>query len=231
MSQPKSLIVAYDDGSTKEAGFAELDGQLIVRLAQLGLCPPLERVGASKHYLLLRWQDGWQEVFAVDADSVELLRYYVIERIEDRGRLSVDMGAEYPELFVIERTPRGVTEAMIVGDAGTTSYGLGPEVARWEGIFDDGGKKEFVRYDKTSDSYPHESSDGSDALAHMLDQLRAELDQQGLSPRALLARQEPDRIVEYRGLAEVLGLRGGRKQEDVYGLMEMLLRRLGGIEA
>jgi hypothetical protein len=231
MSQPKSLIVAYDDGSTKEAGFAELDGQLIVRLAQLGLCPPLERVGASKHYLLLRWEDGWQEVFAVDTDSAELLRYFVIERIEDRGRLSVDVGAEYPELFIVERTPRGVTEVTIVGDTAATSYGLESEVSRWEGIFDDGGKKEFVRYDKTSDSYPHESTDGSDTLAQMLDQLRAELDQRGLRPRALLARQEPDRIVEYRGLAEVLGLRGGREQEDVYGLMEMLLRRLGGVEA
>jgi hypothetical protein len=88
MSEPKRLVVKYDDGSTKEADFADLNGQLRRQLAELGLCPPLKRVGAAKHYLLVRWQDGWQEVFAVDSDSAELLRYFVIERIEDRGRLS-----------------------------------------------------------------------------------------------------------------------------------------------
>ena len=87
-------------------------------------CPLVEHVGVSKHYLLVRWQDGWQEVFGVDADSAELLRYYVIERIEDRGRLSLEVGSEYPELLVIERTPRGVAEAIIVGDDGVRSYAL-----------------------------------------------------------------------------------------------------------
>ena len=231
MSQPKRLIVAYDDGSTKEARFADLDGRLLLRLAQLGLCPPLEHVGVSKHYLLVRWQDGWQEVFAVDADSAELLRYFVIERIEDRGRLSLDVGGEYPELLIIERTPKKVTEALIVGDDGVRSYGLGSQVERWEGIFEDGGKKEFVKYDKTGDAYPQDSSDHSGTLSEMLDHLRAELDKKGLSPRTLLSMEEPARIAEYKELAGVLGVRGGRKQEDVYGLIEMLLRREGGIGA
>src|SRR3990172_3947353 len=125
MSQPKRLVVKYDDGSTKEADFASLDGQLRLQLAELGLCPPLDRVGAAKHYVLVGWRDGWQEVFAVDADSAELLRYFVIERIEDRGRLSIDVGADYPELFIIKRTPKDVTETLIVSDDGIRSYGLG----------------------------------------------------------------------------------------------------------
>ena len=231
MSQPERLIVAYDDGSAKETDFARLDGQLLLKLAQLGLCPSPERVGASRHYLLVRWQDGWQEVFALDADSAELLRYYVIERIENRGRLSVDVGGEYPELLIIERTPDKVTEALLVGDDGATSYGLQSQVERWEGIFEDGGKKEFVKYDKTSDSYPHESSDKAETFVAMLAQLQAELDEQGLSPQALLSTEEPDRIAKYRELAGVLGVRGGRRQEDVYGLIEMLVRRVGGSEA
>jgi hypothetical protein len=228
MSQPKRLIVAYDDGSTKEARFADLDGPLQLRLAQLGLCPPLEHVGISKHYLLVRWQDGWQEVFAVDTDSAELLRYFVIERIEDRGRLSLDVGAEYPELLIVERTPKKVVEALIVGDDGVRSYGLGSGVERWEGIFEDGGKKELVKYDKTSDSYPHESSTQSETLAELLDGLRTELDKKGLSSQALLSMEEPLRVAQYRELAENLGLRGGRRQQDVYGLIETLLRNKGG---
>lgn len=231
MSQPKRLIVAYDDGSTREAEFSRLDGQLLLKLAQMGLCPPLEHVGASKHYLLVRWEDGWQEVFAVDADSAELLRYFVIERIEDRGRLSVDVGAEYPELFVLERTPKGVVEALIVGVEGVRSYGLESQVERWEGIFEDGGKKEFIKYDKTGDSYPHASSEESDALAKMLVDLRSALEQKGLSTKELLSREEPAKIAEYRELAGILGIRGGRRQQDVYGLIELLLRKEGGTEA
>ncbi len=183
----------------------------------------------SRHYLLVRWQDGWQEVFGVDADSAELLRYFVIERIEDRGRLSLEVGSEYPELLIIERTPRTVAEAIIVGDDDVRSYALESQVERWEGIYEDGGKKEFVKYDKTSDAYPHDSSGESETLTGLVDDLRAELTEKGLTPQELLSMGEPARIAGYRELAVVLGLRGGRRQEDVYGLIEMLLRRQGGV--
>lgn len=228
MSQPKRLVVTYDDGSTKEADFADLDGQLRLQLAELGLCPPLERVGAAKHYVLVRWQDGWQEVFAVDSDSAELLRYFVIERIEDRGRLSIDVGAEYPELFIIKRTPKEVTEAVIVGDDGITSYGLGSQVERWEGIFEAGGKLEFVKYDKTSDTYPHEASRDPAAVAGTVDRLMEGLAKKSLALSALLSMPEPLRLAEYKDLATEAGLRGALKQEDVYGFIEMLLRRQEG---
>ncbi len=80
-------------------------------LARLGLAPVPQSIGSAKQYLLMKWRDGWQEVGGIDRDTAELLRYYVIERIEDRGRLSLDVGADYPELFVIERTPRDLTAA------------------------------------------------------------------------------------------------------------------------
>ena len=230
MSQPKRLVVTYEDGSTKEADFSQVDAQLQLRLAQLGLCPPDESVGAAKRYLLIRWQDGWQEVLGIDFEAAELLRYYVIQRIEDRGRLSLDVGTEYPELFVVERTPRDVIGAAIVADDGVTSYDLGAEVSRWEGIFDDGGKIEFVKYDRTSDAYPHASSEDAEALAGLLATLEERLDEKGLTPQALLAMQEPRRIAAYRELAAGAGIRGARKQEDVYGFIEMLLRRLEGVE-
>jgi hypothetical protein len=230
MSQPKRLLVAYEDGSTKEADFAEIDGQLRLKLAQLGLCPPPDHVGASKHYLLIRWRDGWQEVFGIETESAELLRYYVIQRIEDRGRLSIDVGADYPELLIVERTPREVVEAMIVSSESATSYALGSEVERWEGIFEAGGKKEFVKYDKTSDAYPHESSESPGAVAAVTAALEDELQKKELTPRALLSMEEPLRVAVYRELASGAGIRGGREQQDVYGFVEMLIRRLEGVE-
>lgn len=230
MSQPKRLVVTYEDGSTKEADFAETDGELRLKLAQLGLCPPLDQVGTSKHYLLIRWQDGWQEVFGIDKGSAELLRYYVIQRIEDRGRLSLDVGADYPELLIVERTPKDVIGATIVSSDSVKSYALASEVERWEGIFEAGGKKEFVKYDKTSDAYPHESSEDPEALAEVLSALEGELQKEGLTPRALLSMQEPLRVAEYKRLASGVGIRGGREQQDVYGFIELLLRRQEGVK-
>jgi hypothetical protein len=228
MSQPKRLVVTYDDGSTREADFADLDGRLRLQLAELGLCPPLERVGEARHYMLVRWQDGWEEVFGVDSESAELLRYFVIERIEDRGRLSLDVGAEYPELFIIKRTPKEVIEALIVGDDGVRSYRLGSQVERWEGIFEAGGKLEFVKYDKTSDAYPHESGDGGAALARTVERLLAGLEKKDLAVSTLLSMSESLRLVEYKELADEAGIRGALRQEDVYGFIEMLLRRQEG---
>ena len=231
MSQPKRLVVTYEDGSTKEADFARIDPDLRLKLAQLGLCPPLEHVGAAKHYLLVRWKDGWQEVVGVGSGAADLLRYYVIQRIEDRGRLSLDIGCEYPELLIVERTPRDVVGAAIVSDDGVTSYELGSEVARWEGIFEDGGKKEFVKYDRTSDAYPHESSEDPEALTGVIGALQKQLGDKGLTPRELLSMEEPLRIAQYRELAAGAGVRGAREQQDVYGFVEMLLRRLEGVKA
>ena len=137
MSQPMKLVVQYDDGSTRQTEYAER--QLRPGLpCKEGLMPAGERVGAARHYVLLRWKDGWQEVLGIDKDTVELLRYYVIERIDDRGRLSFQTGEDYPELVVLERTPRDVVAALIVGENEVKSYALEESMERWEGIFEPG---------------------------------------------------------------------------------------------
>ncbi len=226
MSQPKRLVVTYDDGSTKEVDFGKVAGGLWLELAGLGLVPASGGVGAAKQYLLLRWLDGWQEVLGLDAENAELLRYYVIHRIEDKGRLSLDVGGEYPELCIVERTPRDVVEAVILGDDGIKSYALDTETERWEGIFEAGGKKEFVKYDKTSTAYPHTPSEETGALGEILASLRSELANKGQTPQSVLAMDETLRVAEYKGLAAAAGLCGSRRQEDVYGLVESLLKKM-----
>jgi hypothetical protein len=226
MSQPKRLVVAYEDGSTKEVAFNKVGGQMRLGLAQLGLVPASAGVGTAKHYLLLRWRDGWQEVLGVDAETADLLRYYVIQRIEDRGRLSLEVGGEYPELCIIERTPRDVVEAVLLGEEGVRSYELEIEVERWEGIFEAGGKKEFVKYDKTSAACPHAPREKGDALNGVLDSFRSELAKSGRTPQTVLAMEEPLRVAEYKELAAAAGLRGFERQEDVYGFVESLLKKM-----
>lgn len=228
MSLPVKLVVEYDDGSTREVGYERVDGETRFRLARLGLSPAGDHVGSSKHYLVMQWRDGWQEVVGVDKESADLLRYYVIERIEDRGRLSLETGDDYPELFVIERTPRELIGAMIVGETGVKSYGLDASVERWEGIFDGGGKREHIKFDKTSDKYPQETSDDVEALEPVLDALRGELASRSLEVEALLAMEEAERVTEYKALASGANIRGSSRQEDVYGFIELMMNRLAG---
>jgi hypothetical protein len=228
MSAPTKLVVEYDDGSAREVAYSQVDGETRHQLAQLGLSPAGDHVGSSKHYLVMQWKDGWQEVVGVDKASVDLLRYYVIERIEERGRLSLETGEDYPELFVIERTPRDLVGVLVVGDGDLKAYTLGASVERWEGIFEAGGKREYVKFDKTSDKYPHEASPETNALDPLLEALRQELEAQKLDAGSLLAAAEPDRVAAYKTLAAGANIRGGYRQEDVYGLVELLMTKLAG---
>lgn len=232
MGLPVKLVVEYDDGSTRKMDYSRVDGETRFRLAALGLTPAGDYVGRSQHYLLLRWKDGWQEVVGLDAASadapVDLLRYYVIERIEDRGRLSLQTGAEYPELLIVERTPRDVIGAVIVSGDDVKSYGLDTSIERWEGIFEAGGKREHVKFDKTSDKYPHEAECSGRALTPVLEALKRGLEEKGLDPGALLAMDEPERVTAYKALASGANIRGTYRQEDVYGFMESMITRLAG---
>ena len=226
MSQPSKLVVHYDDGSSREAGYGELDAGARHALQRMGLVPSGDRVGSAKHYVLLHWKDGWQEVLGIDKDSVDLLRYYVIERIDDRGRLSFETGEEYPELVVLERTPRDVVGALIVGDDGVKWYALDESVARWEGIFEAGGKREYVKFDKTSDKYPNRVTVDPAGLEPVLRALEAELEKAGLKPGTVLALSESERTAIYKTIAAGAGIRGCSRQEDVYGFVEAMMSRL-----
>ena len=229
MSIPKRLVVEYEDSSTKEVDFNKVDSQTRFKLAELGLCPPPDQMGSSKHYLILQWQDGWQEVLGVDKDSIELLRYYVIQRIEDRGRLSFEVGAEYPELYIVRRAPRGLNGLLIVSDGSVKLYGLESEVERWEGIFEAGGKKEYVKFDNTDSQYPQKCSEAPAALDRLADSLKGKLDSRDLSPQKLLAMDESRRIAEYKEIAREIGIRGSERQEDVYGFIELMVKRLAAL--
>lgn len=223
MSAPVRLHVEYEDGSTREIDFGRIDKQTVVQLAKLGLCPVPEAVASSKHYMILRWNDGWQEVVGLDHDTAELLRFYVITRVEDRARLSVDVGEYWPDLFIIERTPRELKDLLIVGNGSTRVCGLAAELERWEGTFEAGGKKEYVKYDMANPRAPKELREAPDELSKLVDAVRKELADRAFLPQALLTMDLDKRIETYRALAKALGLRAMKRQEDVYGLVEFLV--------
>jgi hypothetical protein len=225
MKEPKRLAVEFDDGSTTSIDFAKVTGKLRSILAESGLCPLTPRVGAAKHYVLLDW-DGWQEVFAVDADVVDPLRYFVIRRIEDRGRLSFEVGAEDPELFIIKRLPRELKGLVVANATGMKTYDFSSEAERWEGVFEAGGKIEYVKYDKTDPQRQNETRQNAETVTRLQDFLQRELVERGLDPPKLLAMPENQRIDEYRQITKAMGIRGKEKLEDVYGFVELMIRAL-----
>jgi hypothetical protein len=222
MTEPRRLTVEFDDGTTAAIDSAKITDTLRMALIESGVCPPSQRIGSAKHYVLLEW-DGWQEVFGVNADTVDLLRYFVIRRIEDRGRLSLNVGAEDPKLFIVKRLPKELKRIVVANATGVKTYDLSSEVERWEGIFESGGKFEYVKYDKVDPHSSHEAGESPETLAKFRDALKRELVECGRDPGTLLASAEAHRIDAYRQIARAMGIRGKEKQEDVYGFIELLL--------
>ncbi|MBW2609093.1 MAG: hypothetical protein JRC68_01970 [Deltaproteobacteria bacterium] len=226
MSTPSKLIVEYDDGSVKEMAFGKVSREIRTELSKLGLCSTPGGIKASRNYLLLKWQDGWQEVVGVDKDEVDLLRYYIIERVEDRGRLSLEVGAEYPELFIIKRTPKELNSLLILSENISKLYELEGQVERREGIFEAGGKKEYVKYDKTDSRYPQRFNEEPEEMEKILNSVHKELVIMELNPKALLALDETERIEIYQQVATRINIRGMERQEDVYSFIEFMVERL-----
>ena len=166
------------------------------------------------------------EVLAINCDVASLLRYYVIRRIEDRGRLTFDVGAEYPQLFIIERTPREIDRILLVSDNGVKSYGLHIELERYEGTFEAGGKKEYLKYDSSNPQFQSEFSETSESFAHIESAVAGILSEKGLRSNELLSLEQSQRIQEYMSIARTVGIRGLKRQSDVFGLIELILRKL-----
>lgn len=230
MSAPKRLLIEFEDGSTRAVEYAALDKPVREALARLGLAPFPPGIAASKHYAVLRWDDGWQEVAAVDRDTVDLIRYFVIRRIEDRGRLSFEVGGEWPALFIIERMPDELASVLVVGPDGSQIYAFDGALERFEGTFDAGGKREYVKFDGTNPRAPQHQGQGSEVLAAMIDSVKTELDRMGTTLQAIRGTDESQRVQAYRDVAAGLGLMGHERQEDVYGLIEMLMEMAAKVD-
>lgn len=223
MSLPKRLIVEYEDGSTKGVNFGRLSRRSWLELSKLGLCPPPSAMSSpSKNYLLLRWQDGWQEVIGVDESSIELLRYYVLERVEEVGRIALEVEGDYPTLLMIRRKPKELVSLLMAGNGETTAYKFEPRVKKEEG-----DKIEHVEYDKAERHFQHELEKNAEIwIETIMDSLKTELSKRKITAENLLAMDKVQRIKEYKELARELGVRPMKNQEDVYGFVQLMMENL-----
>lgn len=226
MKKLKSLRLVYEDGTEKLLDAAEIEASLRSALAESGLSAAPPEISPASSYLIMEWKDGWQEVMAVNSDIAELLRYYVIRRIEDKGRLVLDTGADYPELTIVERTPMDIGRILLVGDSVVRSYSLEQEIEGYEGTFEAGGKKEFTKYDRENPDFRNELSTAPESMDEIKKAIAAVLAEKNLSPDGLLAMKKDRRIREYAEIAGAAGIRGAKRQGDVYGFIELVLKKL-----
>jgi hypothetical protein len=197
-----------------------LDRSTRSELSRRGLCSqPSEIPEPTSHYLLLRWKNGWQEVIGVGKNPVDLLRYYILERVEEVGRMVLAFKGEYPLLLTVKRLPKELDRLMIVRSGSAKVYRLEPKAKREEG-----DKIEHVEYDKAERHFQPEPDDQAEAwFAEVMEALRSELSRKGLSAEKLLDGDPSHRVKEYKELAKAMRLWATERQEDVYGFIQLMI--------
>ena len=84
-------------------------------------------------YALIKWKDGYQEVASLEEETTGILRYYVIERVEQFGRLAFDSKAKYPGLKIISRKPDQIESITFAEDGHSKVFNLNPKEDKSEG--------------------------------------------------------------------------------------------------
>jgi len=111
----KMITVQFDDGTEKQIPPEELSEAALAEMARTGLSADRQEGGANSRFVLLEWKDGWKEVIKVAPDSQEFIRYYVIRRPEESGRLVLKRNSsDYPELVEISRKPKELQRVTII---------------------------------------------------------------------------------------------------------------------
>jgi hypothetical protein len=195
--KPTKIVLAYEDGTTRETDFASLPGTLqfdILRQHFL-LDPAAAAAGGAGSFLLAEWKDGWKEVYEVDRSCTGINRYYGLSRVEEVGRLSLTASEGYPELLELTRRPN-----QVVRIAFGESFSLDKDLEKREGR-------------KTEQFYTLKAA--GDAFAAEVAALRALAAAEGIDLAAGLQLRGDELLGWLDGLRRKLGIVAGQRQQDV----------------
>ncbi len=160
---------------------------------------------ADKKYVLMKWSDGWQEVVSVPCDVVDFNKYYVVERVEQYGRLVLNRPkGEVPELIVIGRNPRQLDKVTLV-DADQRA--LAPKDTYREG---------------TRTEYNYDLAKDGDVIGELADKARSVLAKNKLNAQELLSKGND----EIAAMAKELQIVGTQSPDDLVSFVKFLLARL-----
>lgn len=104
--------ITFEDGSKCEVSAEKLS---LNTKNELSSFHPGIIGSADAGFLLFEWKDGWREVLRVESDMAEVQKYYVIERLEQVGRLILKRsGFDYPELVEVTRKPKELIKVTVI---------------------------------------------------------------------------------------------------------------------
>ncbi len=165
----------------------------------------------DKKYVLMRWKDGWQEVVAIDGDTVRLNKYYVIERLEYFGRLVFERpSGEYPGLIVIDRAPMDIEKIALID--GNDECDL-----RQISTYKEGDRVEY--------NYELQIRQGT-YIDEVKKNIQEVVSKRGISAKEILSKPDAEKFREIESIAKDTHIVGAKKHEDVVGFIEFLLEKI-----
>jgi hypothetical protein len=201
--KPTTLTIEYDDGSSRSIDFSSLPGLLQFDILRQPFTLDMDevRAGGSGKFLVLEWEDGWREVYGLDASAEAIARYYVVSRNEDIGRVAVKKEG-YPEYIEIMRRPLSVRRIALGG-----SYALEAAASRRE------GKKTEHMYDLVDDG---------DLVAELREAFAAAAAEQGLEPASVSRLTGEELRLTLEAVRERMKLVAGASEQDVLAFLVSL---------
>lgn len=137
-----------------------------------------------------------------------MLRYYVISRVEEYGRLAIESSGKYADLIVLDRKPRELEKIVFAGDDKATEYVLTPAEE-----YDEGDRTEH-RFDFT------QADVRLDSLANNLKEV---LQTSGNKAKAILEMSGERKRAKLEEIRRMMKLRAVTKEADVLSFIKMLL--------
>ena len=166
---------------------------------------------ADKKYVLLKWKDGWQEVVAVEGDTVDFNKYYVVERVEHVGRLVFNRPkGQYPQLILVDRAPTEIEGVALVD-------GNGEGTLKQTSTYREGSRLEY--------NYALQKGEGG-LVGNVLDSIRRALAERKASAKDVLSKADPEKGQELAAIAKAARIVGQKSQTDLVGFMEEMLKKL-----
>lgn len=212
-NEPQRLIIKFDDGSTRDLEFTKLSRAFQIELSRLGGFPMSSPLLVPQKYLLLMWKDGWQEVMGIEESCFDLFKYYVLQRVEEFGRLAIERTGPFPAVRIIGRKPDELEKVALTDGIDTKTYAL----AKGGGLHVEGGKTEI--------QYKLESV-GADPMEEIMGQLKKALGNDGTTAKVLLAKSHSEKLEAYERIRREIGLKASEKQEDILAFIQMMLQIL-----
>jgi len=222
MDRPEHLILQFQDGSREEIEFNKLSKQTQEDLLESCTSLKFAEPDVTKSYVLLKWQNGWQEVIGIKKDNVELMRFYIIERTEKIGRMSMTAGENYPLLFYVRRLPMEVESALFTDSSGAKIYNFTKKTT-----IKQGETTEHMLYDSKNPEFTTDNSrQAEEFLKEMANSANQELEKKGFTIGKVLSMSPDGKNSVYLQIAGSLGIRAMNAGDDIYGFIELLLKKI-----